>query len=241
MALVAIVALADAAPESRDRRLDIPWAMLARTTRERLRDVIEQAVFSRELHGIVVQSEPSVFDFLIEHPDVAASAGRVLGIVRYRVVKERDGRYWGDDAHGASGFFELLHAEPGKRVYLAEGTFVKRYLPTIRGRIALVLAFEHRVDHRRQGQVLTDVRGYLKIDNRVLGILARIARPVVGPIVDRKVLRTFHAASKLAEQASRDPLGLYATLAASRQFDEQALEGLRRVLRCCPQTSPIDD
>jgi len=231
--LVAAIAAAGAAPDSQDQRLDIPWQGIAVALHQRVREVTQHAIFSRDLHGIPVKSSPTVFDFLLDHPDFAATAGRILGIVKYRIAKERDSVFWGDDAHGATGNFELMYAERGKRVYLAKGTFVKRFLPTIHGRILLVMAYEHRIDQTGERHVINHVRGYLRIDNRILGILVRIARPVVGPIVDRKVLRTFAAASRLTEHASHDPTTLYHSLEASPEIEKSALREFRKVLRCC--------
>ena len=230
--VVAVLATWATADLSR-QRLDIPWERLDVAYQQRLREVTEQAIFSRDVLGLAVKSRQPVFDFLIEHPDFSATAGWTLGIVKYRVVQEQNGVYWGDDAHGATGTFELAYAEPGKRIYLARGTFVKRFLPTIHGRIVLVMAYEHRTDQAGEGVVMNDLRGYLRIDNRFLGILARIAKPVVGPIVDRKVLRSFAAAAKLTEQASRDPAALYRTLEASPEINKRELAEFRKALGCC--------
>ena len=233
----AFMAAAWAGVNPREQRLEIPWGALDPVAQQQLRDVTERAIFSRETLGITVKGRQMVFDYLIERPDFAATAGRILGFVKYRVVKEREGLYWGDDAHGATGTFELVHAERGKRIYLAKGTFVKRFLPTIHGRIVLIMAYQHQTDQDGEDIVVNDVRGYLRIDNQILVILARIARPVVGPIVDRKVLRTFTAAGRLTEQASHDPAGLYRTLAASRQIGKAELQEFRKVLRCCAEAS----
>jgi hypothetical protein len=190
--IAASIAAARAATDGQDQRLDIPWEGIAVASQQRVRDVTEHAIFFRDLHGITVKSSPMVFDYLIDHPDFAATAGRILGIV-------------------------------------------KRFLPTIYGRIVLVMAYEHRTDQTGESLVINDVRGYLRIDNRILGILTRIARPVVGPIVDRKVLRTFAAASRLTEHASHDPTTLYHSLEASPEIEKSALREFRKVLRCCAE------
>ncbi len=238
--LVAWVAGAGATADRQDLRLDIPWNRLDASSRQRLREVTERAIFFREVPGIAIKSRPPMFDFLVEHPDFAATAGRILEIVKYRIVKQQPGVYWGDDAHGATGIFELIHAEPGKRVYLAKGTFVKRLLPTIRGRIVLVMVYQHQTDQNGESRVICDVRGYLRIDNQILGILARIAKPVVGPIVDKKVLRTFGAVAKLTEQAYDNPAALYRTLSASQEIAGSDLREFRKALRCCGDSkSPL--
>jgi hypothetical protein len=119
-----------------------------------LREVTEKAVFFRDVLGITIRSRQPVFDFLIEHPDFAATAGRILGTVQRRIVKEREGVFSGDDARGATG------------------TFVKRFLPTIHGRIVLVMVYEHLTDQTGGSRVINHVRGYLRIDNATLGVLA---------------------------------------------------------------------
>ncbi|MGH7370035.1 MAG: hypothetical protein ACREIN_04030, partial [Candidatus Methylomirabilaceae bacterium] len=170
--LIASIGVALGASALQHQTLEIPWTALDPTTQQRLRDVTEHAILFRELHGIVVRSHRPVFEFLIEHPDFAATAGRVLGIIRDRIVKEREGRYWGDDNHGATGTFELVYAAPGQRVYLSEGTFVKRLFPTIYGRIVLVMAYEYQTDQAGESLVVNHIRGYLRIDNPILGVLA---------------------------------------------------------------------
>ncbi len=235
MVMAVSIAAAWAAADLHRQRLDIPWERLDPASRQRLREVTEEAIFIRDVLGIAIKSRQPVFDFIVEHPDFAATAGRILGIVKYRVVQEREGVFWGDDAHGATGTFELMYAKPGKRVYLAKGTFVKQFLPTIHGRIVLVMVYEHRTDQTGESSVINDVRGYLRVDNPVLGVLARIAKPVVGPIVDKKLLRTFTAAAKLTELASRDPAALYHTLRASSEINKRELREFRKALRCCAE------
>jgi hypothetical protein len=233
--IAASIAAARAATDQPHQSLDIPWEKLDPASQRRLREVTEKAVFFRDVLEITIRSRQPVFDFLIEHPDFAATAGRILGIVKYRIAKERDGVFRGDDAHGATGTSELMYAERGKRVYLAKGTFVKRFLPTIHGRIVLVMVYEHLTDQTGESRVINHVRGYLRIDNATLGVLARIASPVVGPIVDKKVLRTFGAAAKLMEQAYDNPASLYRTLASSQEIAKSDLREFRKVLRCCAE------
>lgn len=62
---VAAIAAAGAATDGQDRGLDVPWEGIA------------------------------VFDLLLDHPDFAATAGKTLGSVKYRIVKEWDGVFGG--------------------------------------------------------------------------------------------------------------------------------------------------
>jgi len=215
--IAASIAAARAATDQPHQSLDIPWERLDLASQRRLREVTEKAVFFRDVLGITIRSRQPVFDFLIAHPDFAATAGRILGTVQYRIVKEREGVFSGDDARGATG------------------TFVKRFLPTIHGRIVLVMVYEHLTDQTGGSRVINHVRGYLRIDNATLGVLARIASPIVGPIVDKKVLRTFGAAAQLMGQAYDNPASLYRTLASSPEIAKSDLREFRKILRCCAE------
>jgi hypothetical protein len=233
-AVVGLIMLAVAAAGLPSDRLDIPWETLDHSSQRRLREVTDHAILSRDTVGVTVTSRRPIFDYLIDHPDVVAVAGRALKIVGYRVVKRREGLYWGDDARGATGTFELIHAERSKRIYLAEGRFVKRLLPTIYGRMVLVIAYDYRAGPTRLDQVITDVRGHVKIDNLILGVLARFAAPVLGPLVDKQVHRTFTAVGKLIEQASNDPEAVYRSLAGNPAIAPHDLREFVKALGCCP-------
>lgn len=204
----------------------VPFERLSPPVQERLRDVIDYAAFQRAVQGLTFRSHEPVFLYFLDHPDFAAAAARALKVAQYRVEQRSGDTYWGDDARGAKGIFEVVYADPHKRVVYAQGTYETGWLPTIYARIVLVLDFEHHSGPDGQSLVTTDLKGYLRVDNPFLNVLARLVGPIVGSAVDRKVARTFGIAAKVSEQVYSDPQGFLRTLRQAPDIDPRHLAAL---------------
>ncbi len=205
---------------------DIPFDRLPAAQQQRLKDVIDAAAFHRTVRGLTFRSHEPVFRYLVDHPDFAAAAARALGVAKYRLERRPDGTYWGDDARGAKGTVEVVYADPHKRVIRAQGTYEGKWLPTIHARIVLVLDFAHHTDPDGQTRVTNDLTGYLRVDNALVDVLARLVGPIVGSAVDRKVARTFSVAGKVSERAYDDPAGFLRVLRDAPDVDRRDLAAL---------------
>ena len=201
----------------------VPFDRLPQPAQERVRDVVDHAVFERTVRDVTFRSRESVFRYFLDHPDVAAAAARALGVANYQVQRRPDGTYWGDDTRGAKGIVEVVYADPRKRVVHAQGTYDTKWLPTIHARIVLVLDFEHHQGADGHAYAASDVTGYLRVDNRFLDALARLVGPIVVGAVDRKVARTAGIAAKVSERAYDDPAGFLEALRKLPDLDQTHL------------------
>jgi hypothetical protein len=204
----------------------VPFERISQPAQQRVRDVVDHAVFERTVRGLTFRSREAVFLYLLNHADFAAAVARALGLAQYRVVQRSPNTYWGDDARGAKGTLEVMYADPHKRVIHAQGTYDAKWLPTIHGRIVLVLDFEHRTAPDGQSYVTNDLTGYLRVDNPFLDVLARLIGPIVVGAVDRKVVRSFGVAAKVSERAYDDPEGLLRVLQGTPDLDRDHLAAL---------------
>jgi len=216
----------------------VPFDRLPPPVQERLRDVVDHAVFERGVRGVTFRSREPMFLYFLEHPDVAAAAARALRVANYQVRPQGDGTYWGDDTRGAKGVFEVVYADPHKRVVHAQGTYDTHWLPTIHARIVLVLDFEHRNGADGHSYVRSDVMGYLRVDNRFLDVLARLVGPIVVGAVDRKVARTAGIAAKVSERAYDDPAGFLEALRKQPEIDRTHLAAVAECLGLAARSRP---
>lgn len=208
----------------------IPFERIPLPDRARVQDVVDHAVFERTVRGLTFRSHEAVFLYFLEHPDFAAAVARALKVAQYRVDQRSETTYWGDDARGAKGLLEVVYADARKRVVYAQGTYDTSWLPTIRGRIVLLLEFEHRRRPDGYTYVTNDVTGYLRVDNAFLDLLARLVGPIVVGAVDRKVARSVGIAAKVSERAYDDPMGFLHALQQSAEIDRKHLAALAACL-----------
>jgi len=204
----------------------VPFDRIAPPTQERLKDVMDGAAFQRTVQGLTFRSREPVFVYLLDHPVFATAVARALRVAEYRAEQLPDGTYWGDDARGAKGIIDIVYADPRKRVIYARGTYDRKWLPTIHARLVLILEFEHTTGADGQPRATNDLTGYLRVDDPILGALARLVGPLVGGAVDRKVARTFGVAGRVSERAYDDPAGFLQALQGHPDVDRRDLAAL---------------
>ena len=208
----------------------VPFQLLKEEDRQRVREVVEHASLYREVKGVPFKSRKEVYEYFLDHPDFGASVARALGLAKYRVIKEGDGRYFMDDARGAKGHFQVLYTDPKKRVFFAQGTYEKKLVPKIVGRMVIVLEFEHRLDGEGQSYVENRLYGYLRVDNPLLDLLIKVIRPFVGGTLDRKTTRTFRVVQEVSAQAYSDFAAFYRRLEESPEIPKDQLRDFRRAV-----------
>ncbi len=210
----------------------IPFDRLAPDVQARLREVTDHAVYSRRVLGVAFRSHALAFRYLLDHPDFAAAIGRALGVARYRVEPRGGNRFWLDDTRGVQGTFEVVYADEGRWLVHAQGIYNKRWLPTISGRIVLLLEFRHQGDAPDRARVINDLTGHLRVENPILALLARLIVPLLARETDEKMAQIFAVAGRVSERIHDDPAGVLRFL---RQRPELSPGALTEFSRLIPQ------
>ena len=195
--------------------LPIPPAALSEAARARAEGVLNHQIFAQRVAGIRYRSREAVFEFLLDHPDFAATVARALRVGQYRLDRVGD-EYVGDDARGARGLVRLLYADAGQRLYHLEGRYEARGLPSLSGEMLVLLEYRHEDDGEGGTVVDSSLTGHLRIDTPFVGALAGVlnglARPVVTRAVERKVRRFFQTVARVSRWAYDEPAQLHAAL-----------------------------
>lgn len=204
----------------------IPFERLSPETQARLKAVTEHAMFRRGLAAQKFRSREALFVYLLDHPDVSAAVARAINAGNYRIERQPDGSYLCDDNQGATGTVEVSYTDIHKRVFYGRGDYRSKWLPTIHARIVTVFDFEHERGDDGKSYVRCRITGYLRVDNPILGILVRLARPVLTAAADREISRTVAMAIKVSESAYDDPDGFLNKLRASTDMNTADLSAI---------------
>jgi hypothetical protein len=214
--------------------LGVPLSRLDEEARERVEAVLGTNLFAHRVTGLRARSREPVFRFLLDHPDFAAAVARALQLGQYRVTPQDDG-YWGDDRRGARGKIRVLYADEGRRLYHLEGTYEGRGLPTIQGRMLVLLEFHHEDDPAGGTRVEAGVTGHVRLDTPLVGALAQLAttfaRPVVERATERKVRRFFATVARASRWAHDEPEQIWAAIEGHPEVPQDAtLAAFREIL-----------
>lgn len=193
-----------------------------------VREVRERPLLAHTVTGLPVNSGLPLYEFLLAHPDITAALARALGTAGYKVSPDGENGYRGEDGKGAKGHFVLVEQGEGRRVYFAQGTYDKPLLPTIAGRMVLVL--EYRMNGAGDGPLENRLEGFVRIDTPIIGTLAKLARPLVKRAMDKKVRRLFDKVARLLDAASADPSEALRRLSEEGSRSPEDVEALRQLL-----------
>ena len=195
---------------------------------EALKEVVEDYTIHREISGIRLKGRQEVFEYLLDHPHFAATLARSAGVLKYTVERRGEGEYWADDHKGITGRLAVLQAEVGRRIFYAEGTYDKGVL-RIPGRMAMVMTYGEQGDQGDSPYVEGTLSGYIKLDSFLFDPMARLFRPLVAGVMEKRVTRFFRKADRLLEILYRDPEFLMGQLPPGEW--EEEIEALRSLLK----------
>ena len=195
----------------------------------RLRQVTERASVSARSNGDAFRLRQDVFEYMLDHPEFATHVIRALGIGRYRIWREPDG-LWLNDGGGALVRFQVVYAAPGSRIFYLQGHYQPAVLPTIYGRVVVLL--EYTVEPAADGKsVITPaMASFVRIDNAVIGMLARLFTAVVAPRATRVTQRIVVDIARTARAIDDDPVRVTSTLRARPDVPPRELAEFDRLL-----------
>jgi hypothetical protein len=174
-------------------------AQIAPDERARLQDLAETASVSAHAAAEPFIARRDLFEFMLDHPELATHVTRALRLARYRIWRGPDGGLWLDDGWGVVGQFSVVYAAPGMRVVYARGHYQSRFLPSIRGQAVVVIEYGISQAGERHGLISPAVTGFVKLDSSVFGLAGRAA----GTVATAKAQKEAKRLVKIFTRASR--------------------------------------
>lgn len=207
----------------------IPWERLDEESFALARDVVGQALVFRQVDGIAFRSRKEIYDYLIQHMDFAADVARMLRVGKYRMRRIATG-YEADDGHGSHGFLKSLYDDGDRRVFYLQGRYDPPILPSIAGRLVLVLETTHTLAPDGENYAEMRVAGYLRLDSLLAEVIATVAQSFTEEMVQKKVKRFFRDVARVSRRAYDDPDGLIDQLARHPELEAERVAEFRQIL-----------
>jgi hypothetical protein len=198
--------------------------------RARLERLAEAASVATRVETEPFVTRREIFEYLLDHPELATHVTRTLRLARYRIWHTADGMFL-DDGWGATGHFSIVHAAAGQRVMYARGAYRQAMLPTINGEAVAMIEYDVTPTGRGRDVVRATVSGFVKLDSGLLALATKIAGPIAQQKADleaRRLMRTFARASRAIEDA---PADLYERLRQRPDVPPRDLEEFGRLLK----------
>lgn len=232
VALVHLSAVEGLACEVRvdDPAVVFPLEKMERPILCRLAGVVNDYTTHRILPVLQTPIQKSVYDFILDHPVLAATLARHLELASYRVARAGPNAFQGDDGRGTEGLIDLLYRDTTQRVYHMRGSHRGRLFPVITGEAIVLLTYRARIGGDGRESVETRIATYSRLDNPILAKVVRVLQPILRHVVNEKVADGFLAAHKLGELMATEPERVYRDAEATPELDKSDVEALKALL-----------
>jgi hypothetical protein len=168
--------------------------------------VLNDVTIFRRLPTQVIESDPEMFTFLVDHPDLVINIWEVMGLTK--VVLKRTGphSFHIDDGNGTSGDIHYLYRSPAQTLVYCEGVYTGSMVPRpIRGRCILSLRCASVRDADSRDLIQCRLDSFLQLDNVGAEMFARTFQNLIGGIADHNFRETTGFAQGVSKACETTP------------------------------------
>ena len=192
----------------------IPWKQLADPQRRKLQYVIQNASMYRRLPTRVIDCDPDLFTFLLQHPEVVVDVWQMMGVSKVTLQQVADQAYRADDGAGTTGNVCYLYADWGPEarnlaVVYAEGAYDgKPFLQPLRAKTAIVLQSGAVQETNGRNYITVRVDSFVEIEQMGVELVAKTVQPWINKTADRNFIETLGFVSTFSQTAEKNPQGM---------------------------------
>ncbi len=164
----------------------LPLRQLDARERNIVQEITSQCAQFRRLPTITMQCEQAAYQYFVQHPDVAVSLWRALGISEMSVVQQDTERYLSDGGEGTLGQIEYLYRSPQSSLVVCEGSFQSPFLRSpIKARALFHLISEYHPQTNGTMQMRHSANVFVAFPSRPVETAAKLISPISNAIADR--------------------------------------------------------
>jgi len=164
----------------------LPLQRLTPEQRQKANAVLQDVSLFRRLPKIRCESDPRMHGYFCDHPDVAVSIWRAMGVSGLKMTKTAPGKYTCDAGDGTVGDMEVLYRTPSSSLVVCTGTFTSPLLPKpIKGAGLMHLQVTTQKDSLGNSLVTQQADMFISFPSQAVDFVARTIAPVTNKIMDK--------------------------------------------------------
>ncbi len=187
----------------------IPFDKLDADSRRRVQSVVADVTIFRRMPVRVIQCDPELYQFLMEHPDVVVNIWQVLRLSQISLHQMAPNTYRLSDAAGTEGVVRLVYTSDDTHLMYAEGTYSGPLTAKpVRGQAVLLLktGYVHEADGRCY--ITTRLDTFTQVEPGGVELLTKVFQPLLGKIADVNFLQTAAFVGSLSRTAELNSSGV---------------------------------
>jgi len=225
----------------------IPWKQIDDAGRRQLQSVIQNASMYRRLPVRVIDCDPDLFTFLLQHPEVVVDVWQMMGVSKVTLQQTAANAYRGNDGCGTTGKVSYVYANWGPEaqnlaVIYGEGAYEgKPFLKPLRARSVMVLQSGAVRETNGRSYITVRVDSFVEIQQMGVELVAKTVQPWINQTADRNFIDTLGFVSTFSQTAEKNPQGMQRLASRLRTVDPPTRDELVHLCFRAAQRYAKDD
>jgi len=188
----------------------IPFDRLDPDQRARVSDVVSDASLFRRLPTTVIQCDPDLYLFVVEHPEILANVWELLEIDDVILTPSGPNSYRATDAGATLGNVEYLYRSHDTQLIYAEGSYDgPLFAQPVEGRCVLLLKIGYIREPDGQYYITARLDTFIQLDNLGQEFFAKTFQPLVARVADTSIIQTAGFIESLSRAAELNRQGMH--------------------------------
>lgn len=184
----------------------LPLKYMTAANRQRTLAVVDKCSQFRRLPELQYSADPTIFKYLVRHPDVAVSSWRVMGISKFEMWQTGPSDFEAQAIDGSEGLASVLYQDDQNCIFICDGRYHNPLLPRSLEASALVwfrYAFAPSTDGSWMVTQKADV--FISFPSQGLSTVAKMIAPVTNAMLDRNLYEISLYASLMSRAVRDEP------------------------------------
>src|SRR5262245_4854719 len=192
----------------------IPWKQMSPANRQTAQSIINNTSIYRRLPTRIIDCDPDLFTFLLQHPEVVIDVWRVMGISQVALTKAPNGSYRGTDGAGTTGNVRYLFSNWGEgahntAVIYADGAYQgPPFVTALKAQSIMVLRSDSIRETNGRRYITVKVDTFVRIEQLGVEIIAKTVQPWIAKTADQNLIETLTFVSNFSRTAEKNPQGM---------------------------------
>ena len=192
-----------------DATRSLPFARLDAALAPKIKRVVAKPSVFRRLPVQVIDSDPKMYHFLLNNPEVIVNIWQVMGITKVQMTRTGPNAYEASDGNGAKGTVNVAYSDQDTQVIYCEGIYDGPMFPKpLRAQCVLVVKAGYVQETNRRYYVTTRCDAFIRFEHMGLELLAKTFQPMVNKSADINFVETAAFVSTVSRTSELKPTGM---------------------------------
>ncbi|MFM7059439.1 MAG: hypothetical protein ACKO2P_21205 [Planctomycetota bacterium] len=183
-----------------------PLKSLTPENRSRAELVLEHCTQYRRLPRLQYTIDQPLYRYLLEHPDVAVSTWRAMGISQFQMWQTGPMEYEAAAADGSEGLADILYRDEDEIIFICQGSYHNLLLPAPLEASALIWFRTEYKPHADGTHIVSQAADvFVHFPSAGVAGIAKVLTPVTSSLMDRNLYEVSLYASMMSRAVRDEP------------------------------------